>query len=130
MCKILPSTRSHARILKIDTSKAEQLPGIRGIVTGEDFPDAHFAVSPGWLRDRRIMARDKVRFLGEPIAAVAADDEKPYGAPHHEGFVTSKLSVPPLPGCLIRARWFVGFTFYLDDGGTMPLRRMYVTRLP
>ena len=43
MCKILPSTRSHARILKIDTSKAEQLPGVRGIVTGEDFPDAHFA---------------------------------------------------------------------------------------
>ena len=46
---------------------------------------------------------------------MAADDEKAYGAPHHEGFVTSKLSVPPLPGCLIRARWFVGFTFYLDD---------------
>ena len=51
----------------------------------------------------------------EEQRAAAAADEKAYGAPHHEGFVTSKLSVPPLPGCLIRARWFVGFTFYLDD---------------
>ncbi len=75
MCKLLTSTRSHARIVKMDTAKAEELPGVRGIVTGEDFPDARFAVSPGWLRDRKIMVRDKVRFLGEPIAAVAADDE-------------------------------------------------------
>ena len=56
----------------------------------------------------------------EEQRAAAAADEKPYGAPHHEGFVTSKLSVPPLPGCLIRARWFVGFTFYLDDVRVQP----------
>ena len=73
MCKLLPSTRSHARILRIDTSRAEQLPGVRAIITGKDFPDLFFG--SGAVKDRRIMARDEVFYIGEPVAAVAADDE-------------------------------------------------------
>ena len=73
MCKLLASTRSHARIGKLDTSKAERLPGVRAVITGKDFPDVHYG--SGALKDRYIMARDEVFYIGEPIAAVAADDE-------------------------------------------------------
>ena len=73
MCKVLTSTRSHARIVSIDTSEAESLPGVRGVITGKDFPDVFFG--SGALRDRRVMARDEVFYVGEPVAAVAADDE-------------------------------------------------------
>lgn len=73
MCKVLPSTRSHARIGGIDTSQAEQLPGVRAVITGKDFPDLFFG--SGVVKDRRVMARDEVFYIGEPVAAVAADDE-------------------------------------------------------
>ena len=73
MCKVLTSPRSHARIVSIDTSEAEALPGVRGVITGHDFPDVFFG--SGALRDRRVMARDEVFYVGEPVAAVAADDE-------------------------------------------------------
>jgi CO/xanthine dehydrogenase Mo-binding subunit len=73
MCKLLTSPRSHARILRIDTSRAERLPGVRAVITGKDFPDTHFG--SGALKDRYIMARDEVYYIGEPVAAVAADDE-------------------------------------------------------
>ena len=73
MCKVLTSPRSHARIVSVDTSEAEALPGVRGVITGKDFPDVFFG--SGALRDRRVMARDEVFYVGEPVAAVAADDE-------------------------------------------------------
>ena len=73
MCKVLTSPRSHARIVSIHTSRAEQLPGVRAVITGNDFPDRYFG--SGAVRDRRIMARDEVFYIGEPVAAVAADDE-------------------------------------------------------
>lgn len=73
MCKVLKSPKTHARIVRIDTSRAVQLPGVRAIITGEDVPDAYFG--NGAVHDKRILARDKVRYMGEPIAAVAAVDE-------------------------------------------------------
>ncbi|PKB73622.1 MAG: hypothetical protein BZY75_00850 [SAR202 cluster bacterium Io17-Chloro-G7] len=73
MCKLLISTRSHARIVSIDFSEALKLPGVHSIITGNDFPDVYFG--SGAVRDRRIMARDEVFYVGEPVAAVAADDE-------------------------------------------------------
>ena len=73
MCKLLTSPRSHARILSIDVSEAEQHPGVRAVITGVDFPDEYFG--SGAVKDRRIMARDEVFYIGEPVAAVAADDE-------------------------------------------------------
>ena len=73
MCKVLTSTRSHARIVGIDTGEAERLPGVKSVITGRDFPDVYFG--SGALRDRRVMARDEVFYIGEPVAAVAAADE-------------------------------------------------------
>ena len=61
--KFVRSAHPHARILNIDTSEAEKLPGVRAIVTQDD-------VESG----RRVFATDKVLYLGEPIAAVAATD--------------------------------------------------------
>ena len=72
-CKLLPSTRSHARIVRLDTSKAAAHPGVKCVIIGTDFPDIRFG--SGALRDRYIMPREVVNFVGEPIAAVAADDE-------------------------------------------------------
>ena len=71
--KLATSQRGHARILSIDTSAAEALPGVRAVVIGRDFPDVRFG--SGALKDRYIMPRDEVHYVGEPIAAVAADDE-------------------------------------------------------
>ena len=73
LCKVLTSTHSHARIVSIDTTKAQQLPGVRAVITGADFPDRYFG--SGAVKDRRIMARDEVFYIGESVAAVAADDE-------------------------------------------------------
>jgi 4-hydroxybenzoyl-CoA reductase subunit alpha len=68
--KILTSPYAHARIVDIDTSKAERLPGVRAVVTGKDMPKT----SVGHLA-LHALAIDKVRCVGEEVAAVAADNE-------------------------------------------------------
>jgi CO/xanthine dehydrogenase Mo-binding subunit len=69
--KLLRSPYPHAKITRIDTSKARNLPGVRLVLTGKDAPPKRFGLI---LRDQCILARDKrVRFVGEPVAAVAAD---------------------------------------------------------
>ena len=73
LCKVLKSPHPHARIVQIDTSRAERLPGVRAVITGQDVPDVRFG--NGAIKDKRILARDKVRYIGEPVAAVAAVDE-------------------------------------------------------
>ncbi|MDP2659602.1 MAG: xanthine dehydrogenase family protein molybdopterin-binding subunit [Dehalococcoidia bacterium] len=70
--KILRSTLPHARILRIDTSRAERLPGVAAVITAADVPDAKHGP---YIKDLPILARSKVRFVGEPVAAVAAVDE-------------------------------------------------------
>ncbi|HUY03536.1 MAG TPA: hypothetical protein VMV33_09640, partial [Rhodocyclaceae bacterium] len=80
--KVLRSPYAHARILTIDTSLAEALPGVKAVVTREDFPDMpeEYAAA-GELtinyRDvtRNMMAREKVLYDGHPVAAVAAISE-------------------------------------------------------
>lgn len=75
--KILRSPYPHAKILNIDTSQAESLAGVKAVVTGKDT----LGVKQGiWRRykelcDEEILAREKVRYIGEPVAAVAAIDE-------------------------------------------------------
>jgi len=71
--KIMRSKYPHARIVKIDISAAVNLPGVKAVVTAKDLPPnlryGHF------LKDQTSLAVDKVRYIGEPIAAVAAVDE-------------------------------------------------------
>jgi CO/xanthine dehydrogenase Mo-binding subunit len=69
--KVLRSRYPHARILSIDTSRAESLPGVKGVVTGADMPFLHGES----LKDDRFLAMGKVRYAGEGVAAVAAVDE-------------------------------------------------------
>jgi 4-hydroxybenzoyl-CoA reductase alpha subunit len=71
--KILRSPHAHARILAIDTSKAEELPGVIAVMTGSDLP-AKFGILPS-SQDETVLCIDKVRFVGDPVAAVAAVDE-------------------------------------------------------
>ena len=70
--RILRSPVSHARIIRIDTSKAEALEGVAAVITGADCPHT-FGVIPIAMNEYP-MAWDKVRYRGEPIAAVAARD--------------------------------------------------------
>jgi len=72
--KLLRSPYPHARILNIDTSRAASLPGVKGIVTGKDFGGWTW----GWMpatRDEPPLAVDKVRYMAEAVAGVAAIDE-------------------------------------------------------
>lgn len=72
-CAILRSPHAHARITAIDTSEAEKLPGVFAVVTGEDakrWSNPCMTVPPGW--GAHCLATEKVRFVGEPVAAVAA----------------------------------------------------------
>jgi 4-hydroxybenzoyl-CoA reductase subunit alpha len=73
-CRFLRSTHAHAKIEIIDTSEAVKLPGVRGIITGKDLPIT-FGVLP-ISEDETAMAVEKVRYIGEIVAAVAADTEE------------------------------------------------------
>lgn len=68
--KVLRSPYPHARIINIDTSRAEKLPGLVCIVTGRDAPRKKYG---SILRDQNILAIDVVRSIGEPVAAIAAE---------------------------------------------------------
>ena len=69
--KILRSPLPHARIVSIDTTRAAQLPGVHAVITGQDISDRRVG---RLLRDCPVLARDKVLFVGDKVAAVAADD--------------------------------------------------------
>jgi 4-hydroxybenzoyl-CoA reductase subunit alpha len=71
--KILRSPLPHARILHIDTSKARRLPGVRGVVTGAEIPDRQYGIVP-MAKDEYALAKDKVRYIGDDVAAVCAID--------------------------------------------------------
>jgi 4-hydroxybenzoyl-CoA reductase subunit alpha len=71
--KLLRSPHPHARIVSIDTSKAEAHPGVHLVLTGDAFP-IPYGVLPV-SHDEHALCRDKVRFVGDPLAAVIARDE-------------------------------------------------------
>ena len=75
--KVLRSPHPHARILSIDTSQAERLMGVKAVITGKDTLGRKMGI---WRRfpelcDEVILCREKVRYIGDPVAAVAAIDE-------------------------------------------------------
>ena len=72
-CKILRSHLPHALIKSVDVSKALALPGVFAVVTGKDFP-IPYGILPV-SQDEHALCIDKVRFIGDPVAAVAAIDE-------------------------------------------------------
>jgi 4-hydroxybenzoyl-CoA reductase subunit alpha len=74
--KILRSPHPHARILNIETSAAERLPGVKAVITGDDVAGMRFAFvdTPRYPADQHPLAQEKVRYIGDEVAAVAAID--------------------------------------------------------
>ena len=72
--KILRSPHPHARIVSLDTARAEALPGVHAVVTGRDMPTPYCIIP--WTRDETALCVERVRFIGDGVAAVAAVDEE------------------------------------------------------
>jgi CO/xanthine dehydrogenase Mo-binding subunit len=70
--KSLHSAYAHARIVRIDTTAAKQVPGVHAVITGADVRGGLWGRA---VKDVPVLAYDRVRFFGERVAAVAADDE-------------------------------------------------------
>lgn len=69
--KALRAKYPHAKILSIDTSEAEKMPGVRAVITAKDIPGENiFGLS---IEDQEVIASDETRMLGDPVALVAAD---------------------------------------------------------
>lgn len=94
--KLLRSSHPHARILGIDTSAADAMPGVACILTGQDassLPDPLYGVL---LRDQPLLATDRVRFVGDIVAAVAAADE----ATAFRAAAAIRVEYEPLPAAV------------------------------
>jgi CO/xanthine dehydrogenase Mo-binding subunit/aerobic-type carbon monoxide dehydrogenase small subunit (CoxS/CutS family) len=89
---MLRSPHAHARILSIDTSEAEAMPGVEAVLTHRDVPgeDGHGVV----IDDQPAFATDRVRFVGEGIAAVVAESSRRA----REAIARIKVEYEPLPG--------------------------------
>ena len=72
-CKLLRSKVPHANVRSVDTSKAERHAGVLLVLTGKDFP-VTFGILPV-SQDEDPLCRDRVRFVGDPVAAIVAKDE-------------------------------------------------------
>ena len=70
--KVLRSPLPHARVLHVDVSRAKSVSGVKAVLLAQDTPGKKFGIS---LADQLILAQDKVRFVGDALAAVAAIDE-------------------------------------------------------
>ena len=68
---ILGSPIAHGRIVKFDASRARALPGVKAVIVGPELPAHHLGA---FVKDEVALARDKVRYVGDPVAAVAAVD--------------------------------------------------------
>jgi 4-hydroxybenzoyl-CoA reductase subunit alpha len=73
--KLLRSPHAHARITRIDTTRARAVPGVYAVITGADLPRVKFGILPV-SQDEEALCVDKVRMVGDAVAAVAAVDEE------------------------------------------------------
>jgi CO/xanthine dehydrogenase Mo-binding subunit len=96
---------THARILSIDTAKARAFPGVLAVVTHEDVPDVLYG---GMVQDRRLFARDTVRFEGDIVAGVAALTQ----AIAREAAALVEIEYEPLPAV-------TDFDAGMEDGATL-----------
>jgi len=89
--KLARSPLPHARIRAIDTARAAALPGVLAVATGEDLP-VPFGILPV-SQDEHVLARERVRFVGDPVAAVAALTEEQAA----EAALAIEVDYEPLP---------------------------------
>jgi 4-hydroxybenzoyl-CoA reductase alpha subunit len=71
--KLLRSIHAHARIRSIDATAALAMPGVHAVITGRDLPE-YFGIIP-WTEDEQALCEEKARYVGDAVAAVAADSE-------------------------------------------------------
>ena len=90
--KLCVSPHAHAEILEIDTAKARNMAGVKAVITGKDCP----VLTGELLQDRYALARDRVRYFGEPVAVVVAEEEGQAKAAARE----IKVVYKPLPAVL------------------------------
>ena len=89
--KVLLSTEAHALVKRIDTREAQQMDGVHAVLTAKDIPGANvFGIA---IPDQQVLAEERVRFYGEPVALVAA--EEPDLA--EEALSKIKVEYEPLP---------------------------------
>lgn len=91
--KLLRSPHAHARVLRVDAADALDMPGVACVVTGADtaaLPDPLYGVL---LRDQPLIATDRVRYVGDPVAAVVAADE----ATAFRALAAIRVEYEPLP---------------------------------
>ena len=91
--RVLRSREPHARLVRIDTSRAARLPGIRAVITAADVPDVRYG---GSVKDEQVFARDRIRFAGQPLAAVAATSPEAAAA----ALAAIEVMCEPLPPVL------------------------------
>jgi 4-hydroxybenzoyl-CoA reductase subunit alpha len=93
--KLLRSPHAHARVVAIDTRAAAAVPGVYAVITGADLPPVKFGILPV-SQDEEALCRDKVRMVGDAVAAVAAVDEET--AEHACGLID--VAYEPLPALM------------------------------
>jgi CO/xanthine dehydrogenase Mo-binding subunit len=91
--KVLRSHLAHAKILNIDVSEASRLPGVKSVITAADTPQRKFCMNPAWANNM-LLQNEKVRYVGDQVAAVAAMDEDTA----NEALSLIKVDYEPLPG--------------------------------
>ena len=91
--RILRSPHAHARILGIDVSRALRVQGVVTVMTGQDTPGINYQAQ---MPDMPVLARDKVRYVGDPVAAVAAESLEAAG----EALKLIEVRYEPLPALL------------------------------
>jgi CO/xanthine dehydrogenase Mo-binding subunit len=91
--KVLRSREPHARLVRIDVRRAARLPGVRAVLTAADVPDVRYG---GSVKDEEVFARERIRFAGQPLAAVAATSPEAAAA----GLAAIEVVTEPLPAIL------------------------------
>ena len=95
-CKLVHSPYAHARLKSIDFTEAKKVPGVKGFLTGADFPEGHNLGNPEAfkeLADKEPLCREKVRMAGDEVAAVCAVTEEAAT----EAAAKVKVEYEPLP---------------------------------
>lgn len=87
---VLRSPWPHARVIDIETSDALRVPGVKAVITGRDIPRVFWGHQ---VKDQTALALDRVRFIGEEVAAVAASDEDAV----QEALTRIRVEYDPLP---------------------------------
>src|SRR5581483_8220307 len=75
VARLVTSPHPHARIVRVDTAAARRVPGVRAVVSGLDLPELGIGQLVGRApHNRPVLAFERTRYVGEPVAAVAALD--------------------------------------------------------